>query len=152
MHALDLDPLERAPVKYTRPLPNINEDIAPFWEGVARHEFLLYRCSVCSAWYWPAAYCRNDHPLAPFQGDMRWAPASGRGRIFATSVHRRVFDPAFEPGYVYALIELEEGPLFATNVVGLEGDHAAVPIGHPVHIVFQDFDDGITLPFAALDS
>ena len=135
---------------YLKPRPNIDEDIRPFWEGLRRHEFLLFRCKTCGAWYWPAAYCRN-HENDAFMGNLRWQPASGRGRIFSFNVHHWAFHPAFkeEVPYVYALIELDEGPMFGTNVVGCRPED--VRIGQNVEIVFEDHpEEGFTLPKARL--
>jgi uncharacterized OB-fold protein len=139
-------------VAYRKPRPNIDEDIRPFWEGLKRHEFLLFRCKECGAWYWPVAYCRN-HENEPFMGNMQWQPASGRGRIFTFNVHRWAFDPAFKEDvpYVYALIELDEGPMFGTNIVGCRPED--IRIGQPVEITFEDHpEEGFTLPKARLVS
>lgn len=135
-------------VPYTKPRPNIDEDIRPFWDALKEHRFLLYRCRRCGAWYWPAAYCRN-HPGAPFQGDLEWTEASGRGQVFTFNVHHWAFDPSFKPDlpYVYALIEMEEGPMFGTNIEGIPADQ--VRIGMPVEIFFEDHpEEGFTLPKA----
>jgi uncharacterized OB-fold protein len=137
-----------AAAPYTKPRPNIDDDIAPFWEGLRGHRFLLYRCKSCGAWYWPAAYCRN-HSNAPFQEEMEWTEASGRGTVFTFSVHHWAFDPGFKADlpYVYALIELEEGPMFGTNIIGCSPDE--VRIGMPVRIGFEDHpEEGFTLPMA----
>lgn len=132
----------------TRPEPNIDRDIEPFWQRVERHQLSVMRCTVCGAHYWPAAYCRN-HENKPFFGDMEWVPASGRGTVFAFNVHHWAFDAMFkdEIPYVFALIELEEGPLFGSNVV--DCDPADVQVGMPVQVVFRECEnDGrtFTLP------
>ena len=42
----------------------------------------------------------------------------GGGTVYAaTTVHLRV-DPALEPPYVVAVVELDEGPRLITNIVG----------------------------------
>ena len=66
---------------WEKPLPSLDEDIEPFWQALKRHEFVLYRCKDCGAWYWPVAYCRY-HDNKPFFGNMEWAKASGRGKVF----------------------------------------------------------------------
>ncbi len=137
---------------YQKPRPNIDEDIRPFWEGLRRHEFLLFRCTKCGAWYWPVAYCRN-HVNEPFMGNMQWQPASGKGRVFTFNVHRWAFDPAFKEDvpYIYALIELDEGPMFGTNIVGCQPEDLS--IGQPVEIIFEDHpEEDFTLPKAQLAS
>jgi len=135
-------------VAYRKPRPNIDDDIRPFWEGLRRHEFLLFRCKTCGAWYWPASYCRN-HANQAFMGNLEWQPASGRGRIFSFNVHHWAFHPAFKEDvpYIYALIELDEGPMFGTNIVGCRSED--VRIGQSVEIVFEDHpEEGFTLPKA----
>lgn len=138
---------------YNKPLPNIDEDIRPFWDGVKRHEFLLLRCKRCGAWYWPAAYCRNHDDKAPFMQDMEWVPASGKGTIFTFNIHYWAFHPGFkdEVPYVYALIEMDEGPMFGTNIVGTPPQE--VRIGQRVEIFFEDYPDAdVTVPKARLIS
>lgn len=122
---------------WAKPLPNIDEDNRPFWDGLRRHELLVFRCRTCGSSSWPAAYCRTC-PAEPFYGNMAWVPASGRGRVFAFNIHRFAFHPGFadELPYVNALITLEEGPNFGTNVVGC--DPSEVRIGMPVEVVYRD--------------
>ena len=125
------------------PLPNVTEDTRPFWEALREHKFKLLRCKRCGAWYWPPAYCRG-HENEPFAANMEWTEASGRGKVFVHNIVHWNFHPAYQPPYVYALVELEEGPLFGSNVVGC--DPGEVRIGMPVEVVFEDTGDGITLP------
>lgn len=136
---------------YNKPLPNIDKDIAPFWEGVKNHEFLLMQCQRCNSYYWPASFCiKCDNP-APFMEDMKWVPTSGKGKVFVFNVHRWAFDPRFKDDvpYVYALIELDEGPMFGTNVVGI--DPHDLKVGDEVEIFFEDHPDAdVTLPKARL--
>ena len=46
--------------------------------------------------------------------------------------------------YVYALIELEEGPIIGSNVIGC--DVKDVKIGMPVEVVYEDITEEYTLP------
>ncbi len=130
---------------YTKPLPNVDPDSAPQWEGFKRRKFLLWRCKQCGAWYWPKAYCRN-HPNEPFAQNCEWAEASGRGKVFVFNIHRAAFHPAFkdEIPYVYGLVELEEGPLFGTNIVGCAPED--VRVGMPVEVAYEDITPEWTLP------
>lgn len=134
---------------YTKPLPNIDADIAPFWAAVRRHEFRLLRCGTCGAWYWPASYCRACEGSGAFRENMTWEQASGRGRVFAFNVHHWAFDPAFKEDvpYVYALIELAEGPMFGTNIV--DRDAQDIRVGDAVEVIFRDIPGAeVTLPLA----
>lgn len=130
---------------YAKPLPNIDGDSREQWEGFKQRRFLLFRCKTCGAWYWPKAFCRN-HDNEPLFGNLEWQDASGRGKIFAYNIHRRAFHPGFaeEIPYVYALIELDEGPMFGSNIVGI--DPQDVTIGMPVEVVYEDITDEYTLP------
>ena len=131
---------------YEKPYPNIDHESRPFWDGLREHKFLLQQCKTCGAWYWPASYCRF-HKNEPFMGEMEWRPASGRGKVFAFNIHHWAFEPSFKDDlpYVYALIELDEGPMFGTNIIGCPPE--AVTIGAPVEIVFEDHqEEGFTLP------
>ncbi len=131
--------------EWNKPLPSLDQDIWPFWQGLKRHEFLLYRCKVCGDWYWPVACCRN-HANEPFFGNMEWTKASGKGKVFAFNIHYRAMDPRFEDDipFVYALIELDEGPMFGSNIIGCEPEK--VKIGMPVEVVFEDITEEFTLP------
>jgi len=130
---------------YRKPLPNIDYDIKPFWDAVKRHEFRLFRCKVCGAWYFPVTCCLH-HENEPFFGNMEWAIASGRGKVFAFNIHYVAFDPVFAEDipYVYALIELEEGPIIGSNIIGCPPEE--VKIGMPVEVVFEDITEEYTLP------
>lgn len=125
---------------------SFDEDILPFWDGLARREFLLYRCKRCGAHYWPMAYCRN-HDDIPRLDEMEWAPASGKGRVFSWIRVYQVLNPAYadELPYALALVELDEGPLFPTRIV--DCDPMEVRVGLPVEVVFEEVaETGMTLP------
>jgi len=79
---------------WKKPLPNIDKDNEEWYEGLKQHKFLVWRCKQCGASYWPKAYCIN-HENEPFAANMEWAPASGRGKIFAFNKHHMAFHPGF---------------------------------------------------------
>jgi uncharacterized OB-fold protein len=130
---------------YDKPLPNVDADSKPQWDGFKQHKFLLWHCKTCGAWYWPKAFCRN-HPNEPFFGNMEWAEASGRGKVFVFNIHHWAFHPGFTEDlpYVHALIELDEGPLFGSNIVGIEPKD--IHIGMPVEVVYEDITPEYSLP------
>lgn len=139
-------------MSWDKPFPNVDKDIKPFWQGLQRHDFLLFRCKVCRDWYWPVTYCRKCPPQ-PFFGNMEWVRASGLGKVFASNIHYRAFHPGFaqDVPYVYALIELEEGPLFGSTIIGCPPQDVYVEM--PVEVVYEDvrpeegeFFDPFTLP------
>jgi uncharacterized OB-fold protein len=129
----------------SKPLPNVDSDHQAFWDGLKTDKFLLWTCKNCGAQYWPVSFCRN-HANEAFFGNMEWAEASGRGTVFAFNIHYTALDAAFQEDvpYVFALIELEEGPLFPSNIVGCAPED--VKIGMPVEVTFEDTGGGFTLP------
>lgn len=133
-------------VTWNKPRPNIDIDNREFWDGLARHELLLWTCDQCGASYWPKTYCIR-HPVGAFAETMSWHPASGRGKLFAFNVHHWAFHPGFNDDvpYVYALIELDEGPLISSTIVGRSP--AWTDVGQAVEIVYEDHpEEGFTLP------
>ncbi len=124
-----------APVRPVAPAPN--EETAPFWEGCAREELLLQRCAACGAYRHPPA------PICPecLAEDSAWVRASGRGAIYTFAVVRQALAKGWQPmvPYVVAVIELEEGPRFVSNMVGIAPED--VTIGMPVEVTFEPIGD-----------
>ncbi len=127
-------------------LQEVDHEVLPFWEGLKQHRFLLFRCKRCGAHYWPAAYCRN-HDDIPSLEEMEWSPSSGKGRVHAWVIVHQVADKAYadEVPYPLAMVELDEGPILPTRLVGCE--LADVRVGLPVEVQFADVaSTGVTLP------
>jgi uncharacterized OB-fold protein len=125
-----------------RPLPIIDDDNRPFWEGCKNRKLLLQQCDACSAYrYYPGAVCSNCGAL-----EHTWKETTGQGSVYTFSVVYRAASPAFieDVPYVYAIIELKEGPMFPTNIVGI--DPKKVHIGMPVRVDFRQITPEITLP------
>jgi uncharacterized OB-fold protein len=107
----------------------------PFWDAARDARLLLPQCLECEAYHWyPRSFCPFCH------GDqVRWRTALGTGRIHAcTSLQR---DPSRT---VVAYVELDEGPLMLTNIVGeaLSG----LKIDDPVEVAFVALETGFQLP------
>ncbi len=131
---------------YERPWPNVDHDNEGFWEGLRNHRLLLWQCRQCGAWYWPRAFCQK-HENEPWAENIQLAEASGRGKVFAFNIHHWSFHPGFKDliPYVYALVELEEGPLLSSMLVDI--DPPAMKVGMRVEIVYEDHpNEGFTLP------
>ena len=119
------------------------EEMTPFWAGLRERRFLLLRCDECGSWYWPFAACRN-HANEPFFANMKWTEASGRGTVHTFTRAEWTFNPYFQAPYIYALVELDEGPVMPTNIVGCP--HEDVRIGMPVEVVLEDLTPDIVVP------
>ncbi|MPZ82101.1 MAG: hypothetical protein GEV28_17585 [Actinophytocola sp.] len=130
-----------------KPRPNIDVDNVDFWDGLRREELLLWTCRTCGAAYWPKCYC-IEHENEPFAANMSWEPSSGLGRIFAMNRHHTAFNPGFadEIPYTYALVELDEGPMISSTIVG-DPPNDLLAVGLRVRVVYKHYPaEGFTLP------
>ena len=131
---------------WKKPRPNIDLDNQAFYDGLQQHKLLLWQCDECGASYWPKAYCQH-HENKPFAANMSWMEASGKGKVFAFNRHHWAFNPNFDVPYIYALIELDEGPLISSTILNPDGMTDVHNIGQRVEIVYEDVvDEGFTLP------
>jgi uncharacterized protein len=134
--------------EWKKPRPQIDHDNAAFWAGLQECKLLLWHCKTCGAWYWPKTYCRH-HPNEPFAANMAWTQVKGTGKLFAFNRHHTAFHPGFkdEIPYVYALIELDEGPLISSTLMGDNMPRDVYDVGQRVEIVYEHHPrDGFTLP------
>jgi len=133
-----------APTPYLKPLPAITDLNRPFWDALARHEFVVPRCEECGDYNWaPYPACRTC-----LSERQTWTPVSGDATVFSfTVVHRGpgAFDA--DVPYVLALGQLAEQPRACNVLATLEGtDPADVRIGMPIRIGYVDIpDEGITM-------
>ncbi|AEW95362.1 MULTISPECIES: Zn-ribbon domain-containing OB-fold protein [Streptomycetaceae] len=123
-----------------RPRPVVNRDNAGFWEGVARHELLIQRCTGCGLLRFPWLPGCNGCGSA----DWDTVRASGAGRVHSYVVMHHPPFPAFSPPYAVALVELAEGVRMISDITGVR--HDQVRIGMPVDLEFLAVDDELTLP------
>ena len=122
-----------------RPVPVPDEASAPFFEGAARGELMLQRCTACGAFMWPVkARC-----VECFSGDVEWAPAGGRAVLYSFAVvHQRY--PGFDEPYVVATVETPEGVRFNTSIV--EADPGVLEIGMQLEVVFESVSEDVVVP------
>lgn len=86
----------------------------PMWDSIARQRMELQCCQGCQRFrYPPAPICAHCLSMA-----YRWQPISGRAKILSWVVfHRQYFDD-HPPPYNAVAVELEEGPIVISNLVG----------------------------------
>lgn len=122
------------------PAPPYDDGNETFWSATAEGRLLLPRCNRCSSFIWyPRTWCPTCHV-----DDATWVQATGRGFVYSFTIVRKgagKFSPASP--YVFAYVELEEGPRVMTNVV--DCDPETVTIGMPVEVVFHDTGEGSAL-------
>lgn len=129
-------------MEYLKPLPKVNADTRPFWNGCKSHELRFQRCTECDHVRWPPSIIC---PLC-YSDNIEWIVASGKGKVFTFVVYHEAYHPAFEADlpYVVAIVELEEGPHFLTNIVGC--DPGEVKCEMPVEVVWIDVSEEFSLP------
>lgn len=124
-----------------RPLPQPTPETQHFWDGLQDGELRLQRCAACAHVYYP------PRPFCPdcSSREVEVFNASGKGKLASYVINHRPH-PAWDAPYSIAIVELEEGPRMATNIVNCPQTPEALAIDMPVEIVFEAVSDDITLP------
>lgn len=126
----------------SRVFPRSTKISEPFWAACREQVFQMQRCEDCRRFVWFPMYMCPHCAGA----DLRWTPLSGRGTVYSRSL---VVDPvsaasAPDGPLMVALVELEEGPVMMTNIIGSGAEDVA--IGDDVIVVFQKVSDEVTMP------
>ena len=123
-------------------IPKPTKISAPFWQACREGVLKIQRCKACATHvYYPAYMCPTCSSL-----DLDWVVVSGRATVYSRT---RIEEPVSaasgtrEP-LIVALVELDEGPVMMTNIVGPDAD--GVEIGEAVEVTFQPVSDEISLP------
>lgn len=127
---------------YTKPLPTPDADSYAFWESCRSHALRLQKCGNCGfVRYYPGPICTECSSF-----EYEWTEMSGTGRVYTYSEIFRPASDAFidDVPYIYAVVELDEGPMMPTNLVEVRGDD--VVVGMSVEVVYDDVTPEITLP------
>jgi uncharacterized OB-fold protein len=130
------------PKAIVHPAPAADNETRAYWEGCARGELVLQRCTRCgTVQHRPRALC-----IACLDVGIEHFVASGRGTVYTFTVTHQNQLPGFREAvpYVLAYVELAEGPRLLTNVVGCEP--ADVRIGLAVQVEFAKTDGEYPVP------
>jgi uncharacterized OB-fold protein len=124
-----------------------DEGTRPFWEGTARGELLVQKCSACGRRRIP------PRPMCPGCRSLanEWVRLSGKGHVWSFVVAHPPLLPAFAEFAPYNVIavELDEDPslrLVGNLVESADGainqvDPRKIEIGEPVRVVFAKVED-----------
>jgi uncharacterized OB-fold protein len=128
---------------YSKPLPRpLSPEVTrPFWEAAKRHELVIPRCTICDHLFF---YPRSECPRC-LSNHLEWMQASGRARLHTYTVVYQPANAAFrdDTPYIYAVVQLDEGPRMVSNVVQCEID--AVRVDMPLEAIFDDVTPEWTL-------
>jgi uncharacterized OB-fold protein len=101
----------------------------------------LQKCQHCNRYiFYPRPHCPKCTCT-----DLEWVPVSGRGKVYSFTIVRRAMIPAYrhDVPYVFAIVELEEGPRLTTNIVNC--DPETVRVDMPVKATYDKVTSEITL-------
>ena len=126
--------------EWKRPVPQADDESCEFYEGARRHELMLMKCRSCGAWRLPS----RDRCPDCWSTETEWAKASGNAKLYSFGLMHQKF-PGFEDEtpYIFAVVELDEGPRIVSDVV--EVPAAELRCDMPLHAVFDDVSDDTTL-------
>lgn len=116
----------------------------PYWDSCRERAMRMQRCDKCGNYrFYPGYVCDRCGSTA-----LTWAPVSGRGVVYTYSVIHLPSAGIAPVPYVWALIELEEGVVMTSNVVGCPADEVCV--GMPVEVTYVDVSPEWTIPYFRL--
>lgn len=127
---------------YDKPLPKLNADVKPFWDGCKKHELRFQKCQACGHVRWPPSIlCPECH-----QKETQWIIAGGHGTLYTYAVYHIAYHPGFanDIPYVVAIVELDEGPHLLTNIIDCRPRE--ISCGMNVIVAWEDVTPDITLP------
>lgn len=133
-----------------RPLPRIDRDSQPFWDGCKAGEFRVQRCTRCAdTRFPPGEFCPRCHSQA-----AEWITLPGTGTVQSFVIVHRAFDPNFSDDvpYIVGMIALDAtSPLivFPANVRGIDPER--VHIGLPVVAHFEPREAVVMAAFIPTD-
>ncbi|HET6609933.1 MAG TPA: OB-fold domain-containing protein [Rhodopila sp.] len=108
----------------------------PMWKSIDARKWQLQQCKSCGAFrYPPGPIC--DKCLSM---DYTWKDLSGRGKVLSWVVFHRKYLPDYEPLYNAVAVQLAEGPIVISNLVGQEPEGGW--IGRDVEICYEPDAEG----------
>ena len=123
---------------YARAVKTIYDE--PMWESIRERRFSLQRCDNCAQYrYPPAPICANCLCM-----DYSWQKLSGRGTILSWVVFHRQYLAEYKPPYNVVAVQLAEGPIVISNLVGTEPEGSW--IGRGVQLCYEPDAEGNLMP------
>ncbi len=120
--------------------PTVTPDTRFFWDAVRDGKLLAQRCGECGTVRHPPG------PMCPQCNSLSWdtIESSGRGELISFVMPHHPPSPGMDDGYIVALVQLEPGFRFVSNLIDVAPD--AAEIGMAVEVCFETFDGDVVLP------
>lgn len=126
--------------KQLRPEPWVTRDSQFFWDAAKQDELVGQCCADCGVLRSPPRpMCPNCHSLKSTAQRL-----SGRGTVYSWVIPRHPVVPGFEETHIVAVINLEEGIRFVSNLCDIEYDEVKPDM--PVEVFFEDTQGGYRIP------
>lgn len=126
----------------TRPLPDLRNAGATFWNNAAAGMLVVPKCTACGRTFW------HPRPRCPHCGSdgIDWIRASGEGTVHTFTVVRQSGDSYFKTKvpYAVAMIDLAEGVRIMSNIVDTPLD--ALRVDMRVEVLFEAAGEGVAIP------
>ncbi len=125
--------------EHQNPLPEITDTNRPFWDGARAGKLTLLCCKGCGRFrYPPVPICKRCLSM-----EAEWKPVSGRAKIWSWVTYHRAYFAESKPPYRVAIVELEEGPLMASEIV--DAADSDLSVGARIEATFKHMK-AFTLP------
>jgi uncharacterized OB-fold protein len=126
------------------PIPGPDPMHRFYWDAVKQHRLCLLRCQNCGHYvHYPRIICDRCQStnLAPEE-------ISGRGTLYAYTTVMQAGHPYFldKIPYIIGVVEINEEPGVRLPS-GIDAAEEEIRCGMPVHVVFKEITDSLTLPF-----
>lgn len=98
----------------------INPDNKVFWENCKKKKLVFQKCKNCGKVRWPYSIaCPECHSF-----EIEYINSKGEGKVYTYTVFHIPFHPDFKDKvpYIVAIIELDEGVRFLSNIVNSNPD------------------------------
>ena len=128
----------------TLPLPDLEIDTAPFWEGCKQHRLLVQRCKRCGEYrHPPSPVCHQCHSF-----EHEYVESVGTGEVFTFTIVRHPVMPQLNDVVPYNVVVVRlldcGGAKIISNVVGVPND--AIAIGMRVEVIWDNVCPDFALP------
>jgi uncharacterized OB-fold protein len=132
-----------------KPVPVVDTNSAPFFEGALQGKLMVLRCSECGTFMSPIAgigAALRPRCVTCFSGELAWAPSTGKATLYSFVLMHQLYDEAFaaEIPYNIAVVETEEGVRLTTQVVDCPND--ALEIGMALEVTFERMSADVAVP------
>ncbi len=124
-----------------KPVPRINAQNAPFWQGCNENRLVLQCCNACDRYvFYPRAACPHCHA-----DRLEWKQVAPEGEVISHTTVRRTHHDGFndDAPYVFAAVSVADGQCIFGQIVGPAEDDL---IGRKVTIEFAPHSMGQKIP------